>query len=140
MTDVPICIKDGRKFEKFRKSAGDGTISNPFVPYNRIDGNTPDTASGDFAAIRDGISGNEELITGQLIMTGEAIAFSDTSQIVNTLMIMPRDIQGNIFIGDADVTADTGLLVNEPIVLKNKDLSDLYAIGTEGDILTWAAW
>ena len=38
------------------------------------------------------------------------------------------------------VTDETWVFVPEAMKLKNKDLADLYVIGNEGDILTWAAW
>lgn len=135
---MPIVYKDGRKFEKWRKSAGSGTVESPHVPYTRLDGPLPDTATGDLAAIREVVADASDLVTGQLLMTGSAVPLSGTSRAVNMLVLSP--MWGDIYLGGSDVTDETGVLVTEAMVLKNKDLADLYAVGVLGSTLTWAAW
>ena len=134
MTDVPIVYKDGRKFEKWSKALGDGTYGDPHIPYTKLDG----TLEADIAAIKDSVDEPVDMVTGQLVMTGSAMPLSETSLVVHTLVLVPR--WGDMFLGGSTVTDETGVFVPEAMKLKNKDLADLYVIGNEGDILTWAAW
>jgi len=134
VTDVPIVYKDGRKFEKWRKALGDGTYGDPHIPYTKLDG----TIEADIAAIKDSVDEPADMIHGQLVMTGVAIPLSETSQVVHTLVLVP--LWGDIYLGGSTVTYETGAIVPESMTLKNKDLSDLYVIGREGDVLTWTAW
>ena len=134
MTDVPIVYKDGRKFEKWCKALGDGTYGDPHIPYTKLDG----TLEADIAAIKDSVDEPADMVHGQLVMTGVAMPLSETSQVVHTLVLVP--LWGDIYLGGSTVTDETGMVVPESMTLKNKDLSDLYVIGNEGDVLTWTAW
>lgn len=131
---MPIVYKDGRKFEKWRKALGDGTYGDPHIPYTKLDG----TIEADIAAIKDSVDEPADMVHGQLVMTGSALPLSETSLVVHTLVLVP--LWGDMFLGGSTVTDETGMVVPESMTLKNKDLADLYVIGTEGDILTWAAW
>ena len=131
---MPIVYKDGRKFEKWRKALGDGTYGDPHIPCTKLDG----TLEADIAAIKDSVDEPVDMVTGQLVMTGSAMPLSETSLVVHTLVLVPR--WGDMFLGGSTVTDETGVFVPETMKLKNKDLADLYVIGNEGDILTWAAY
>ena len=131
---MPIVYKDGRKFEKWRKALGDGTYGDPHIPYTKLDG----TLEADIAAIKDSVDEPVDMVTGQLVMTGSAMPLSETSLVVHTLVLVPW--WGDMFLGGPTVTDETGVFATEALILKNKDFADLYVIGNEGDILTWAAW
>ena len=131
---MPIVYKDGRKFEKWRKALGDGTYGDPHIPYTKLDG----TIEADITAIKDSVDEPVDMVHGQLVMTGSAMPLAETSLVVHTLILVPR--WGDMFLGGSTVTDETGVFVPETMKLKNKDLADLYVIGNEGDILTWAAY
>jgi hypothetical protein len=135
-------FKDGARRDKYRKSAGVGSVEDPFVTYSLLDGSLPDTAAGDLASIRESLDAAQEFATGQLVMDGTALPLAAVSTVTNNLVLVSNALSADIFVGDVDVTIETGLLLpaGREILLKNKDLADVYAIGSLGDVLTWMAY
>jgi hypothetical protein len=80
-----MIIKDGYGQEKERKTDGLGTIASPIVPYNKIDGNLPDTVTGDLAAMRVAI---EDLAYGNGYH-GTSIGTGAEQAIAHGVIILP---------------------------------------------------